>query len=228
MLSSLTSFERALFSIIPFISPSVLSTCSSSISTWNFLPPNPPLLTSSTLILYPFRGSFPSSSLSHSNGTPASRRAPTIISPLIPEKQSKYAIISIFSVYKACHITCPEAVVNVYHCYCWCAGVQHPEKGADTAKARTVPDARRNCNNRSGHNTSHNAREGTFHPSADNQDTRRGYTLPVGKESMDTCHSNVIKPINPVPHHRCCNCRLFLNRDGCCPGGYHHEDALSF
>jgi len=105
-LRSFALCDKSLLSMMPIISLRLRCARCLSITIVTLVPLMTPRFADVALILYPFRFSLRSSRLSRSTGRPQPTSAPSSMSPLTPETQSRYAIFRIPSEHRPARLYC--------------------------------------------------------------------------------------------------------------------------
>lgn len=113
---------------------------------------------------------------------------------------------------RACHRRRAEPVVDIDDRDTGGAAVQHSKESGNSTKACSVPNTRWHRHNRDINKTGDDAGEGSFHAGHDNHDMRSVEARLLGEQSMQSRHSDIVEPVNAVPHDLCRDDRLLGDR----------------
>ena len=110
---------------------------------------------------------------------------------------------------KTCLVGGTKAVVDVDDRNAAGAGVEHGEQRGYATKARAVPHAGRNGDDRTAHKTADNARQGALHAGDGDDHLRLGKFLGMSEQAVQAGDTHVVEAIDLVAVELGRQCRLF-------------------
>ena len=110
---------------------------------------------------------------------------------------------------KTCLVGGTKAIVDIDDRNAAGAGVEHGEQRGYATKARAVPHAGRNGDDRTAHKTADNARQGALHAGDGDDHLRLGKFLGMSEQAVQAGDTHVVEAIDLVAVELGRQCRLF-------------------
>jgi hypothetical protein len=112
----------------------------------------------------------------------------------------------------ACDRRRAKPVIDIDDRHACRAAVEHAQQCREAAKTRSVPDAGGDGDYRNLHQSADNARQRSFHPSNDDDRSRRREPPLFAEQTVDAGDADIEQPIDGVAHYLCGHARLLGDR----------------